>query len=240
MAGSATLVAVEGPSAAGKTTLVRTAARRFGWVVLPEAFDRLDPAPSLEFDSPEHLLLLEETLLAEEARRYGEARQRCAVGRTVLADTGFLGPVTYTRGLVALGRSPPSVARSLERSARALLRNGGLGIPDLTVYLATSDRERARRAERDRPRHPEGLFARHETVGALERRLFESRFPRALPSRFRTLSADPSPAALSVALRRLVADAPSTPAVQWEGLQLLRALGPVAAPRRGRNAGPNR
>lgn len=240
MVGSGTLVAIEGPSASGKTTLVRTAARRFGWVVLPEAFDRLAPAPSLEFDSPEDLLLLEETLLSEEARRYAEARQRCAVGRTVLADTGFLGPVTYTRGLVELGRSPPSVARSLDRSARALLRNGGLGIPDLTVYLVTSERERVRRAERARTDHPRGLFERHEAVGALERRLFETRFPRALPSRFRTLSAESSPATLAAALRRLVAAAPPVPAVQWEGLQLLRTLGPVAAPRRGRNAGPNR
>ena len=104
------LVALEGGSASGKSTLVTAAARTFGWRPLAEAFDRLDPAPSLDFDSPRELLRLEATLLAEEVRRYHEARRLTERGATVLADTGFLGPLTYTLGLVERGRAPASVA----------------------------------------------------------------------------------------------------------------------------------
>jgi len=235
-----TLVAVEGPSGVGKTTLARAAARTFGWVLLAEAFDRLDPAPSLEFDSPRDLVLLEATLLAEESRRYLEARQRCAVGRTVIADTGFFGPVTYTRGLAALGRVPEGAARTIERSARPLLRNGGLGIPDLTVYLTLPETERRRRAEHDRAHHPTALDPRHRAVGEVERQWFERSFPAALPARFRTLRAGPGVPVLVAALRTLVAHAEPAPAVQKEGLELLAALRRPGTGRRGRNAAPNR
>jgi hypothetical protein len=240
MAEPGTLIAIEGASAAGKTTLVRAAGRRLGWLPVPEAIDRLVPPPSIDFGSPEELLALEETLLAEESRRYLEARQRCAVGRTVVADTGFLGPVTYTHGLFELGRAPASVTRSIDRSARALMRNGGLGIPDLTVYLATTHRERAEHVRKDAPRRPVALQSRHEAVGAVERRYFETEFPRALPGRFRVLRGSATPASRLSALRALVARAEPAPAVQWEGLRLLACLRPAVPGRRGRNVGPNR
>ena len=127
------LVAVEGGSAAGKTTLVRVACHQFGWRPLAEAVDRLDPAPSLEFASSAELLRLEATLLAEEVHRYAEARRWCERGATVLADTGFFGPLTYTLGLVELRLAPRSIADDLARSVRALVSAGRLGIPDLTV-----------------------------------------------------------------------------------------------------------
>ncbi len=234
------LIAVEGRSAAGKTTLVRLASRTLGWMPLAEAYDRLDPPPPLEVGSPRELLLLEEQLLAEEVRRYAEARRACARGRTVLADTGFLGPVTYTRGLAALGRAPVSVVRATERKASGLFRQQVLGIPDLSVYLETTVRERTRRARGDWPHRPAGLVERHEAVGEIERPFFTRAFPMAMPDRFRTLRGRPPPASLVVSLRALVAAAHPTPAPPDGGLELLAALGPVTVARRTRNVGPNR
>ncbi|MGA8091020.1 MAG: hypothetical protein WB984_00755 [Thermoplasmata archaeon] len=239
MARRGRLIAVEGRSAAGKTTLVRAAARKLGWQPLEEAFDRLDPAPSLEYRSPRELLLLEGTLLAEESRRYREARRLCARGRTVLADTGFLGPLMYTRGLVDLGRAPASVGRTVERSARSLVRRRALGLPDLTVYLETTPSERARRARADPNRHPSILFRRHEAVGGVERRYFEEEFPAARPDRFRTLRARSKPLALVPALRALVEAADPPPASRADALALVSLLRLPAPDGRRKNGGPN-
>jgi hypothetical protein len=234
------LIAIEGRSAAGKTTLVRAAVEEFDWQPLWEAFDRLDPTPSLEYASPHELLLLERSLIAEEVRRYREARGLCAQGRTVLADTGFLGPLTYTRGLVALARAPGSVGRAIERSTRSLVRRGALGIPDLTVYLETTARERARHARADSARHPVGLIPRHEAVGAVEERYFDELFPTALPDRFRILRARSGPPGPVATLRALVADADPTPASRTEGLALLSLLRLPPRGKRRTEVGPNR
>jgi hypothetical protein len=234
------LVAIEGRSAAGKTTLVRAAASKLGWEPLAEAFDRLDPAPSLEFGSPRELLRLEGTLLSEEARRFREARNLCAQGRTVLADTGFLGPLTYTLGIVTLGRAPESVARTIERSTWSLVRRGALGIPDLTVYLETTARERAGHARADAERHPAALAGRHEAVGAVEQRYFEELFPMALPDRFRSLRARSGPPGPAPTLRALVTEADPAPASRTEALALLSLLRLPTPDGRRRNRGPNR
>jgi AAA domain len=234
------LIAVEGASAAGKTTLVSSAARRYGWQALPEAFDRLDPTPSLEFHSARGLLRLEGLLLAEESRRYREARRVLRRGGTVLADTGFLGPVTYTWGLVRLGQAPASVARRLEESARVLVERGVLGIPDLTVYLGTTVAERRRRARADPDRHPAALASRHEAVGRVERSLFETALPAALPERFRTLLGRGDPRTLVARLRAEVDSSRPVPASRAEARVVLSRLRPPAGGTRGKNAGPNR
>lgn len=234
------LIAIEGGSAAGKTTLVHAAARTLGWQSLGEAFDRLDPTPSLEYGSPREFLLLEGVLLAEEVRRYREARRGCAGGRTVLADTGFLGPLTYTQGLVELGRVSASIGRAVERSTRSLLRNRAIGLPDLTVYLHTTPSERARRARTGARRHPAALVPRHEAVGEIERRYFEEVFPAALPDRFRTLRGRAGPASLVQRLRTLIEEADPSPASRADGLVLASLLHrPIRGGRRA-NVGPNR
>ncbi|MGD0588652.1 MAG: AAA family ATPase [Thermoplasmata archaeon] len=240
------LIALEGGSAAGKTTLVREAARELGWYPLAEAVDRMDPSPSLDVGSPRELLRLEATLLAEEVRRYREARYEVARGVTVLADTGFLGPVTYTRGLVDVGRASLSTYRSVERIARPLFERRALGIPDLTVYLATTPRERARRARVDRLHHPRPEFARHEAVGAIERTYFESLFPSALPERFLRLRGRGSVPALVRDVRALGEKTPPVPPARADGLLLLALLRPGSRPRPGaprtvaEPLGPNR
>ena len=218
------LVAVEGASAAGKSTLVRRAAERLGWTPVTEAFDRLDPAPSLDFETAQELLRLEGTLLAEECRRYRESRRYCERGATVLTDTGFLGPLTYTWGLFALGRAPRWVAERLSRSTRALARTGRLGLPDLTVYLDTPQAVRRLRAREDPGRHPPALAPRHESVGRLERRYYQDRFPARLPERFRTVSGRPEVARRIDRIAQLVEAAPTTPATSAEAVRLLSAL----------------
>jgi len=234
------LIAVEGGSASGKTTLVRLACHQFGWRPLAEAVDRLDPAPSLDFGSSGELLRLEATLLAEEVHRFAEARRLCERGATVLADTGFLGPLTYTLGLAELRLAPRSIANDLTRSVRALVSAGRLGIPDLTVYLRTTAAERRRRAKAGAPRHPRGLFRRHEAVGTVERRLLEQVFRGAVPDRFRTLRADSSASVLARRLGVIVEAARLGHAPQSDALRVVAQLGGLGRSSRRPPAGPNR
>ncbi len=234
------LVAVEGGSGAGKTTLVRAAHEAFGWEPLAEAFDRLDPAPSLEYRSSQELLRLEGTLLAEEERRYREGERSCAEGRTVVADTAFFGPLTYTWGLVGLGRAPRSVATSITRAARALVRQRTLGLPDLVVFLDTTARVRSARARSDRAHHPHSLFLRHESVGRLERRYYEELLPTVLPDRVQRLDGRLPPERLAVALRETVDRARWGPPASRDALAAIRLLPSLVEGARHSRGRPNR
>jgi hypothetical protein len=240
MARPGRLIAIEGGSAAGKTTLVRVASHLFGWRPLPEAFDRLDPAPSLDFGSSAELLRLEAILLAEEVDRYAEARRLCEHGVTVLADTGFLGPLTYTLGLVELGLAPRSIADDLGRSARALVNSGRLGIPDLTVFLRTTVAERTQRARVGARGHPPELFRRHEAVGTVERRLLEQDFRAVVPDHVRILRADASASVLARQLGMMVEGVRANRASRTDALAVVvRLRGSGRRSRRSR-VGPNR
>ncbi|MFY9717656.1 MAG: hypothetical protein WAK40_06970, partial [Thermoplasmata archaeon] len=112
------VVAVEGISGSGKSTLVARAADEFGWVPLAEAYDRLEPRPALGVRSAPALERVERQLFEEDGRRFEAAQALVRRGATVLADTGFLGPLTYTAGLVALGAVPPRIQRHLLDRAR--------------------------------------------------------------------------------------------------------------------------
>ncbi len=224
------VVAVEGPSGAGKSRAVAGAARRLDAVVLAEAYDRLRPPPPLVWRGPAELLRLERRLLREEARRYREARALAAGGRLVLADTGFLGPLTYVLGLATLRRAPPAVLDALRRDAAALAADGRWGTPDAVVYLQTPERERTRRAAGDPRGHPAALRARHRAVGRVERRFYRTRLAPRYGRRWRVVSGRGPPAAVATrvarAARRVAAAAarrrPPAPG------PLLRALGPRA------------
>ena len=176
------LVALEGPSGVGKSRVAAAATRRFGWAVLAEAYDRLDRTPSLRFADDEALLSLETVLLEEDARRFRDAEHLVAEGATVLADTGFVGTVSYTAALAATGQCRPATWRRLLGRAEALARRSLLGLPDITVCLVAPEELRAEREARDPRRHPAEFRARHREAGLYEAEVFwpwlASRLPR--------------------------------------------------------------
>lgn len=209
------LVALEGASGVGKSTVARLLHDRWGWGSLAEAFSRLRPAPRLEFGSVDELIAIEETLLDEECRRYREARRRCCRGENVVADTGFLGPLTYTAGLVALGRSPSSALRAIRRRAQARFSRRELGWPNGTLYLDLAPAELRRRSLRDPIGHPEPLAARHRAVGRFERAFYLRVLAPRWPGRVVLVPATASPSVVARRVNGIASGFPgSTPAVE--------------------------
>lgn len=187
------VVALGGPSASGKTTLVRTLVARYGWAPLDEAFYRLRPRPALRIGSQPGLAALERRLLREEARRFREASALADQGRTVVADTGFLDPVSYTAGLLLLGLASPATFEGVVRAAQELARRGELGIPDLTVRLSVPRTARRVRAARDPGGHPRAFRSRHEAVGEVESAVVVPAFAHAHPGSVQVVRAvDPA------------------------------------------------
>jgi hypothetical protein len=218
------IITLEGPSGAGKTTVVRAAARAFGWVPLPEAFERMDPPPSLRFRTEAELLSLETALLAEEGRRYREAVARSRAGRTVIADTGFLGPLTYTAGLVALGRAPRRAFDRLRAAVEGPGPSRPIGLPDAIVYVEVTARIRRSRARRDLRGHPREFAGRHESVGRVERRLYRALAEGPLAHRIRFVSGAGSPLAVARRVRsavRVLEDRPPSRETLWDVLAVL-------------------
>lgn len=216
------IVALEGPSAAGKSTLAAALGRRPGWVALAEAFDRLEPRPSLRFRTERELLALERRLLAEEARRWDAARAIAAGGRHVVADTGFLGPWSYTAALYALGLASAAVFREVDRRTRVLAAAGRLGFPDLTVLLAPSRPQLRARARADPARHPQELRARHWAVAEQERTTVLPWLRRDLPGRLVRSPASRTTERSAAAIGRRVA---GTPPLRGASARLSEALG---------------
>ncbi len=179
----APIVALEGPSAAGKSTVAAALQSRHGWAIVAEAADRLDPPPSLRFADDEQLYRLERRLLEEDARRFRTAREIAARGTAVVADTGFVGTVSYTAGLVATGDCRPTTYVRLMDRAERLARHDRLGMADLSVVLRTSPRVRAERAAADPERHPPEFWSRHEEVGRFEAGVFWPWLTGRLPGR---------------------------------------------------------
>jgi len=173
----ARLVAVDGPSASGKSTVVARLARTQDWVPLAEAYDRTTPPIDLHFSSLPELARIERTLLEEEANRWTVARALLHRGWSVIADTGFLGPLTYTRGLVGEGLASPGLLSELAERAQRLALRRRWGLPDLTVYLQVPERLRRERARLDRAHHPPDLYARHEAVARREAFFYETEWP---------------------------------------------------------------
>ena len=197
------ILALEGASGAGKSTVSRAAARAYGWVRLAEAFDRLG-RPDLDFRSASELRWIERTLLREDARRFAEAHRLRQRGRVVVADTGFLGPLTYTAGLVALGIAPRELLDEIEALARR--RGGALasGLPDVVVYLDVPESTRRRRAARDARRHPSELDRRHAAVARFERGFYRDLRAQLAPGAVRFVRADRPYPAVVRALARIV------------------------------------
>lgn len=178
-----TIVAVEGPSGAGKSTATLGAAAT-GGIALPEAYVRLDRRRPLQYRASADLLRIERWLLREDGRRWQQARRAARRGRVVYLDTGVLGTLTYTWGLVRLGRASPPVLASVLRSVARATNSGGIGLPDRTVYIDTPPLLRRRRARRSPEGHPVGLDGLHARVGRLERTLWLDRWGPLLGERF--------------------------------------------------------
>jgi hypothetical protein len=206
-----TIVAIEGASAAGKTTVAETVARATGGTFLPEAYRRMTPPPSLEFTTDDALLALEDRLLEEDGRRYAEARRLSGNGATVIADTGFLGALSYTWGLDRLGRAGGTVLAPLLATARALDRSGRWGLADATIYLDTPAVVRLTRSRDDPIAHPPELVRRHADVGEQEREFYLERFAPLVGSRFASVSGEGSPSAVAARVTDRLRGSDSSP-----------------------------
>lgn len=241
----ARIIALEGPSGAGKSRAARELADRLpGALLLPEAFQRLSPRPSLAVPTRATLLAVERRLFREELRRWREAQEARARGRPVVADTGFLGPLTYALGLAELDPSRNVVA-ALRAAAGRAVRNRALGLPDLTVYLSSAEATRARRVASDPAGHPALLHPRHTAVGRREARLWLQRWGPRLGPRFRRVaSGGPTGAYVGRIERWLAApDGPGPLAPRGAGAQLRELLEALPSPRarvkNGTRRGPN-
>lgn len=171
---SGRLVALEGVSGVGKSTLARVLAERHGWEVVGEAYRRLHPRPSLRFDGPAQLERLERRLLAEEKRRVRFGDRLRINGSNVLLDTAPFGPATYTSGLARLDPRYKAVAARMLAAVRHEIRSGRLGIPERIVYLSASAPTVAKRAGLAVATHPSRLLQRHIAVGRWERRFYRT------------------------------------------------------------------
>ncbi len=224
------LIALDGPSGVGKSTVASRLARRPGWVRLDEAYDRLRPRPRIDVYRQKDLLRVERRLLAEEARRYRAGRRLARGGRTVVADTGFLGPVGYTLGLWLTGEASAATWRRVLRQARSLVARGAIGVPDLTVYLVVAGGVRRRRASQDPLRHPPALRERHERVGRLEALCVGAALRGAAPGTLRSLRAGGSPTEVAKAVARWAAWSRPLPEPTAAAARALVALGKVKKP----------
>lgn len=221
----ATIVALEGLSGAGKTTVGQLVARRVGAALVPEAYRRLRPTPSLTWRSGAGLARLEARLLREDGRRYRAAVRLAASGRTVLLDTGGLGPLTYVRGLVELGSADPALLARLTTLTSQLEREGRWGLPDRILWISSTGAERRRRVAGDRRHHPERLAARHEAVGRIEERLYRGPLGTALGPRLVRVSGSGTATEVAERVARAVRGTrvrPSSPAQVRRVLESVR------------------
>lgn len=219
------LIAIEGPSGAGKSSVSRALGERLGAAVLPEAFERLDPRPSLRFRDLPGLRSLELTLLAAEIDRYRAADALRNEGGPVVLDTGPWGPLTYSWGLRETVGGQWDVVADVVAEAR---RHPGIDrfpLPELTVYLDVPESVTEGRAAADPAGHPADLRERHRRVARFERLLYQRIFPELLPARFLSVSGEPSPSRIAFALAdRLERIGPLPPATAEEADRLLDAF----------------
>ena len=219
------LIAIEGPTGVGKSRLALALSERIpGAIRLPEAYDRLSRPPSLEVPDREELLFVERRLFREELRRYRDARRARSEGRTVIADTGFLGPLTYSIGLARLDPARDVAAPMAAAMRRAAVLHT-LGMPDLTLHLGAPASALRGRILGDPTGHPEPLATRHLRVGRTEAQLWNGPIARVLGARYRPVSArGPEDQVELRALERIDRSTVQPPLRPAEASELLEAV----------------
>ena len=219
----------------------RRVARQIGARFLPEAFERLEPPLALVYRSRRELLDLELALAREESRRFVEAQRWRDRGRTVVMDTGPIGPLAYAWGLRAVRPRPPDVVGELALYFRDALAAGRWGLPDLTLYLEAPPSEVRARVAADPIGHPRELAARHAAVDRRARALWLGRFGRAAPGRFDRVRADAGPGEVVRRLVERIRGAPIEPAPTGpDALRVLSTVRSGPADRRRRPVAGNR
>ena len=197
------VIAIEGPSAIGKTTVSRELARQLSAHWLPEAYDRLRPRPDLRVPDRRSLLRTELRLIDAERKRYEESvswRQR---GSHVVTDTGFLGPLTYSAGIAALDVER-DIRDDLARRALRDVHVKRLGLPELEVVLTAPATVLRRRARREPRGHPKALVDRHLAVGRFELGFWRTIGRGPLKGRIVFVRADAPPAVIVARIHRAI------------------------------------
>ena len=221
----ARMIALEGASGVGKTATSRSLAKALSASRIPEAYERLRPAPALEFGDVEELVDLETTLLYEESRRYREAQRALRQGADVVLDTGTFGPLTFTAGLAHLDPRWSPALRRVARISLRLIRAGRLGLPDVTVYLDLGAAAVAQRVAADPAGHPPEHADLYARVAAWERPLWVERFLPAAPGRLIAVRADrPVPSIVRQVVARLGGPGPQVRPSVREATRTVRAF----------------
>jgi hypothetical protein len=216
-------IAIEGPSGAGKTSLAEALAARTGAVVLYEAWHRLTPRPSLAIPTPLALRRLELQLLREESLRWRESEALVRTGRSVVLDTGPLGPWTYVRGLGELRGAEWDVRPALRREFRGIV-----GLADAELYLDVPADRAARQAAGRGDDHPPEWRDRHAAVGVAERSFWLGTLGQLAPGRVWRIRPSASPARTASAVAARLCRRPPRPVLAAESRRVVAYLRGVA------------
>lgn len=154
----APVVCLEGPSAAGKTTLARALAAGYGAAVVPElvAADAPPPAEAEPYFADRH------------AEQWGKARALTASAPFVVLDCDVLKGLWFNWMHAGQGWPGADVVAPLYRDR---IRRGLLGAPDLYVYLDASEAQLRARKAGDATRSRRG-FELHVSRMAAQRAYF--------------------------------------------------------------------
>ncbi|MGC2034124.1 MAG: AAA family ATPase [Thermoplasmata archaeon] len=182
------MLAIEGVSHVGKSTLARGLAKEWGSPAITEAYDRLGADRTLAFRSDLELRQIELELAQEDLQRMRDATTTSNEGPGVILDTDFLGPLSYTRGLVQLGMARPETFDWLLRRYEQELARQRWRPADYYLYLDAPPALLRRRAVVAGRAGLDPVIERHLLVGAEERQFFLGPLQRILGPRLIRLS----------------------------------------------------